>query len=97
LHLILKNKGNISIKKITEHLHITERTLQRLFIEYVGISPKQFTKIIQFQSSVSLISDDSYQKLTDVVYETGYADQSHFIRYFKKFTGKKPSEYKTLK
>lgn len=94
VNLILNSSGKISIKKIRETLQITERTLQRQFLEYVGISPKQFAKIIQFQSSLNQLSGEVYSKLTDIVYENGYADQSHFIRNFKKYTGKKPSEFK---
>jgi len=32
-------------------------------------------------------------KLSDVAYENGYADQSHFIRSFREFTGYTPSQY----
>ena len=92
--LILNSKGKISVKSLTETLHTTERTLQRQFEEHVGIPPKQFAKIIQFQASLNQISGDSFSKLTEIVYENGYADQSHFIRNFKKFTGKRPSEFK---
>jgi AraC-like DNA-binding protein len=92
--LILNSKGKITVKGLTKTLHTTERTLQRQFEEYVGIPPKQFAKIIQFQNSLSQISDDSFSRLTEIVYENGYADQSHFIRSFKKFTGKRPSEFK---
>ena len=30
---------------------------------------------------------------TDIVYETGYADQSHFIKEFQEFCGFNPSKY----
>ncbi len=97
INLILNSKGKIIVKALTENLHTTERTLQRQFIEYVGISPKQFSKIIQFQFSLNQISDEMFSKLSDIVYDNGFADQSHFIRSFKKFTGKKPSQFKKLK
>jgi AraC-like DNA-binding protein len=97
LDLVIVHKGNISVKRLTEELKITERSLQRLFIDYVGVSPKQFAKIIQFQHSLTDISAGSYQKLTDIVYENGYADQSHFIRDFKKYTGKKPTQHQKKK
>ena len=92
--IIVKNKGQISIKNLTEILHITERTLQRQFEEHIGMSPKQFAKIVQFNSSKDQISKDAFSTLSEVVYENGYADQSHFIRNFKSFTGIKPSQFK---
>lgn len=97
IHLVLESKGKITVKSLTEQLHTTERTLQRLFLADVGISPKQFCKIIQFQSSHSQLLADSFTRLTDIVYENGYADQSHFIRSFRKYTGKKPSTVKKKK
>jgi len=91
---IIQHKGNISVKSLTGILHITERTLQRQFEEFIGISPKQFAKIIQFNSSKVQISNEAFSTLSDVVFENGYADQSHFIRNFKSFTGIKPSQFK---
>lgn len=95
VNLILSSKGKITIKSLCDNLHTTERTLQRHFLEYIGISPKQFAKIIQFKSSFNNLSEQAFTNLTDLVFEGGYSDQSHFIRSFKKFTGKKPSAFKS--
>jgi AraC-like DNA-binding protein len=97
VNLILESKGKITVKDLTEYLHLTERTLQRLFVDYVGISPKQFAKIIQFQTSFTHISNETFSKLTEIAYENGYADQTHYIRNFKRFTRKKPSQFKSSK
>jgi AraC-like DNA-binding protein len=32
--------------------------------------------------------------LSEIAYLTGFSDQSHFTRIFKKYTGKNPSSYK---
>ena len=92
-NLILKSKGMISIKEVRQQLHITERTFERHFLKEIGVTPKQFARIIQFSSSLNQISDDDYVHLTDVSYDNGFADQSHFIRTFKRFTGKTPKEF----
>jgi AraC-like DNA-binding protein len=97
INLIVESKGTKTVKELTEQLHITERTLQRQFIAYVGVSPKQFSKIIQFQFSLNQISEDSLVKLTKIVYQSGYADQSHFIRDFKKYAGQNPKAIKKRK
>lgn len=97
INLILDAQGKITVKTLTANLHLTERTLQRLFIEYVGISPKQFAKIIQFQASFNHVSEETFSKLTEIAYENGYTDQPHFIRNFRRFTGKNPSQFKTSK
>jgi AraC-like DNA-binding protein len=91
--LILNSKGKVSLQSLRESLHVTERTLERQFEDQVGVSPKQFIKIIQFNTSLNQLSEEVYTKLSDIAYENEYADQSHFIRMFKKFTGKTPSEF----
>lgn len=96
ISLILNSKGKISVKSLREDLHLTERTLERQFAEQVGVSPKQFIKIVQFNTSLNQLSESDYAKLSDIAYENQYADQSHFIRMFKKFTGKTPSEFQKL-
>lgn len=92
-NLILKSKGTISIQEVCERLSVLERTLQRYFSQEIGVTPKQFAKIIQFSESMDQIIDSDYSNLSDIGYETGYADQSHFIRTFKRYTGKTPKEF----
>ena len=94
IQTIIDNKGQITIKDICTEIHITERTFERRFIKEVGISAKQFSTIIQFQLSLQQLTLKDFTKLTDIVYSNGYADQSHFIKVFKAFTGKTPKAFK---
>ena len=70
-----------------------ERTLERQFLKEIGVTPKQFAKMIQFSSSLKQMTDEDYVNLTDISYDSGFADQSHFIRSFKRYTGKTPKEF----
>lgn len=87
-----KNKGQFDLSKLQNDLKISERYIQSLFKEYVGISPLLYSKVIRFLNAV-----DIYQKskipLTELAYNLGYYDQSHFIRDFKRFTGLSPKKY----
>lgn len=96
IQIIQDHKGLIAINELARQLKTNERTLRRKFNMYVGIPPKKFAKIIQFQTSLDQIAMGGFSKLTEVVYENGYADQSHFIRNIKKFTGKRPMQLKNL-
>ena len=91
---IIGNKGQGTMREIFEAVHLTERTFERRFLTTVGISPKQFSRIIQFQQSLEQLTLKDYNKLSDIVYENGYADQSHFIKVFKAFTGKTPLAFR---
>jgi AraC-like DNA-binding protein len=71
---------------------ISARYMQQLFVQYAGLTPKLYSQINRFQTSLQLIREGN-SSLTSIAYECGYADQSHFIREFKSFTGLTPSGY----
>ena len=93
IQLILDNRGQLPISQICGNINLTRRTFERRFLNEVGISPKQFSIIIQFSQSLEQLSVKDNTRLTDVVYNNGFADQSHFIRVFKAFTGKTPKRF----
>lgn len=92
VNLIISSKGNITIKKVRDNLYIAERTFERHFTKEIGVTPKQFAKIIQFNFSLNQLSERDYLSLTEISYSSGFSDQSHFIRTFKRFVGKTPKE-----
>ncbi len=92
-NLILKANGAISIKDIRDRLCVAERTLERHFLNEIGVTAKQFAKIVQFSTSMKQLTETDYINLTEIGYDSGFADQSHFIRSFKRYTGKTPKEF----
>ncbi|WP_343670580.1 helix-turn-helix transcriptional regulator [Chitinophaga sp.] len=90
---ILASNGKTSLKDLHYQLHLTERTFERRFEQYVGISPRLFSNIVQFQAAMKMLDSGRFSKLSDIAYANGYADQSHFIRWFRKFTGVTPLEH----
>jgi len=97
IKIIINKKGQQVIGDLYDELHLTERTFERRFFTAVGVTAKQFAKIIQFQQSLEQITVKDYSKLTDIVYANGFADQSHFIKVFKAFTGKTPLAFTSKK
>ncbi|MEZ4747997.1 MAG: helix-turn-helix domain-containing protein [Calditrichia bacterium] len=47
----------------------------------------------QFRSAMEQMTEADYVNLTEIGYDNGFADQSHFIRSFKRYTGKTPKEF----
>jgi len=80
------------VEAIALRHRISSRYLRKLFLQYTGVTPKLYNKINRFQLSLQLISE-SASSLTSIAYDCGYADQSHFIRDFRSFTGFPPSAY----
>lgn len=91
---IIQSCGKVSVPELQADLKLSERTLERKFRQAVGISPKLFSRIIRFQQSLDQMRHHQYDKLSDIAYSQAYADQSHFIRVFKEFTGFTPLEFR---
>ncbi|MDM1406741.1 helix-turn-helix domain-containing protein [Myroides sp. DF42-4-2] len=89
---ILLQQGE-SLSEIQRKMQLSERTLERLIKQHIGMSPKQFSRIIRFQSGLALLRTREFDTLTSLVYEQEYFDQSHYIREFKTFTGNNPTQF----
>lgn len=92
LNLIFSKNGALSVREMTVAGGLSERQLERLFKRYIGLSPKYYARIIRFNYIFQLIKSEK-SSWADVVYQSGYYDQSHFIRDFKAFTGEDPTSY----
>lgn len=71
---------------------LSERSLERSFRQYLGLSPKEYLRHLRFLKLIQ-INPELNRSGTDLTYELGYFDQSHFIREFKHFTGMTPGAY----
>ena len=81
------------LAEIQKDICVTERTLQRMFEKNIGVSPNKFRKINQFNKAFRQLNNRQFQNLSDIAYDNGYADQSHYILAFKEFTNITPKEY----
>lgn len=94
LNYILKNKGAITVNHLVKHTGYSERHIERIFKECIGVNPKKFGNIVKLHFFLNLLKYKSRQNnITDLCYEAGYADQSHLIKEFKKYTGITPTQY----
>lgn len=90
---IINRKGLVGIKRLTENRPVSQRQFERNFKSATGFSPKMFSRIVRFENAISMLDIKEDVKLTEVALESGYYDQSHFIRDFKEFAGQHPSAY----
>jgi len=92
-HAVAALQQGKSLSGVQDDLNISERSLERLFLQHTGITPVLFSRICRFQSALVLMRQPKYRSLTDVAHSLGYFDQSHFIRDFKQFSGVTPGIY----
>ncbi|WDV46452.1 helix-turn-helix transcriptional regulator [Clostridiaceae bacterium M8S5] len=88
VHEIDTNSG---VKQLADKIPMSTRQLNRLFQQKFGVTTKRYINIIRFiKAKKMLIEGENNIK---IAHECGYYDQSHFIKEFKKYTQKKPTEY----
>ena len=76
---------------------VTRRQLQRLFARHVGLAPRTLLRIRRLQRALALLERreraGSPRPGTDAALGGGYADQAHFVRDFRAFTGGTPTAH----
>ena len=92
VELIIATKGSKPLQEIRQQTHISERSMERYFKKYIGLSPKLYSRIIRFSNIFHLIQSKDFE-WTEISFLSGFYDQSHFIKNFKEFTGEDPTSY----
>ncbi|MBA2414836.1 MAG: AraC family transcriptional regulator [Geodermatophilaceae bacterium] len=67
--------------------------LQRLFAEYVGVTPKWVPMRARLHDATDAVADERQPDWARLAAELGYCDQAHLIRAFKAAIGMTPAEY----
>jgi len=85
---------SLSLRDISRGLDVNPSYLSREFSKYFdNLSFGEYIRKQRIEKAIQYIQTTSYS-LTEIAYLTGFSDQSHFTRIFKKHTGKNPSAYK---
>ncbi len=89
---ILVCNGDISIRDLSYEFFYSEKHIRRLFLQYIGTSPKIFTRIVRVNYALQLLQKKN-MRFTDIAVKAGFFDQSHFIHDFTSVCGVTPREY----
>lgn len=78
-----------SVNTLADNACLSKRQFERVFRETVGMNPKEYAGIVQFQKALWLMQNGE-SNYAGIAAECGYSDQSHFISNFKKLSGYTP-------
>ncbi|MFJ9445725.1 helix-turn-helix domain-containing protein [Kitasatospora sp. NPDC101235] len=91
VRLVYRRPGDVRVDTLAERLGVSSRRLQRAFPAAVGTGPKAFQRVARFQKLTrALLLSDERRYLPGAM-EAGYYDQAHFVREFRRFTGRPPT------
>jgi AraC-like DNA-binding protein len=93
--MICCSKGHILFNIIEEAIGYSERYCRKIFSDTFNYSPKKYSSVMRFQNVLkNLLNPAKTKSFTDLAYDEGYFDQSHFIHDFKKYTNTTPENLK---
>jgi AraC-like DNA-binding protein len=91
--LLYATHGQMKIEELAIRSHLSPRQFERRFKRLIGRTPKTFARLVRFEAVRDTLYQNPARPMTDLAYQFGYTDQSHFIHDFKAFAGYTPSEY----
>lgn len=85
---------SITLKQLSKDLDINPAYLSREFSKYFdNLSFGDYIRKLRIEKAIEYLNNSAYS-LTKIAYLTGFSDQSHFTRIFKKYMKASPSEYR---
>ncbi|NER85108.1 MAG: AraC family transcriptional regulator, partial [Leptolyngbya sp. SIO1D8] len=82
---------NITLDQLAQIAHLSPFHLNRIFSQIVGLPPHKYRLQVQVARARSLLLQG--MPLKQVAVETGFADQSHLTRHFKRLMRVTPGQY----
>lgn len=88
-----KYATNLALKSIAEEVFMSPSHLSTLFRQEMGINFLDYLHQYRIEKAKQLLKKTN-EKVYAVARQVGYYDEAHFVRFFKKWTGMLPSQYK---
>lgn len=93
--LIRTDRSVLRVDAIARRVGLPTRRLQRLFIEYVGVSPKWVIRRYRIQEAVERAAGGP-PDWASLAADLGFSDQAHLVREFTAVIGMPPGAYARL-
>ncbi|GAA1175582.1 helix-turn-helix domain-containing protein [Ornithinimicrobium humiphilum] len=91
---LMRAREHRTLAPVAEALHVSPRTLQRMFARYVGASPLWVLRRYRLQDAATAIDAGEADDLAALAADLGFADQAHLTRAFTTVIGVPPSAYR---
>ncbi len=90
-YIVERHNRNISLRELAQLVNLSAFHLTRVFTKEIGMPPHAFQTQVRVARAKQLLMRGMPASM--VAATTGFADQSHFIRHFKRLMKITPGEY----
>jgi AraC-like DNA-binding protein len=94
LYLVDHYAEPIRLGVLARQAHVSQSHLSFLFRHSLHTSCKAMLARIRVEKAKLLLAQNARQPITDVALQVGFADLSHFEKYFRRQVGRTPREYR---
>lgn len=89
---IIDSRGTLKVSGIAARNGLSNRHLERIFTENMGISPKNFSSLVRYQMLWQDFCGERKSNVLDLVDKYAYYDQAHLLNDFRKYHGMTPKQ-----
>lgn len=94
VHKIFESSGTAPLDLLTGRTLASRRYLEKQFKTQIGLTPKQYARIVRVKKASICLLDCNYQgNLASIGASLEYFDQSHFLKDFKAIVGSSPTAF----
>lgn len=86
-------QGRLRMDEMCRLTGLSERQLERRFNAAAGVSPKLLASILRFRSLFDVLNQSAAAPWLSAALDSGYFDQAHMLRDFRRFAGQTPQAF----
>lgn len=86
-------KEDLSLLSVAEMLSVTPQYLSYSFKQSLGVNFSQYLSCTRIKYAASMM-ENTHETITNICFESGFGNFSHFSRSFRKLYGISPREYR---
>jgi AraC-like DNA-binding protein len=94
LRTVETTPGLTQVAALADAAGMGVRSLQQLFSEYAGVSPKWVIRRFRLHEAADRLANGAALDLSTLALDLGYVDQAHFTSDFRRLVGQAPGKYR---
>lgn len=93
---VLTMKDGVSVDWMAKESYLSNRQLERKFLDRMGVSPKYFSRLVRFENAFRMKNQFPQKDWLTIAIHCGYHDYQHLVKEYLEFTGKTPTAFHQL-